>query len=94
MSGCARIVGERMRYYYRTDVSRPHPTVIYFHGGPSTVSGKTDVTLELMRYLSWGVNVVNVEWGRPWRNLAAGRDSERPVCCAVGGCERRQVQDR
>jgi acetyl esterase/lipase len=55
--------------YYRPDVSKPHPTVIYFHGGSSTLRGKTDVTLELQRYLSWGVNVVNVEWAVPGGTL-------------------------
>ncbi len=55
--------------YYRADVPKALPTVINFHGGPSTMSGKTDVTLELQRYLSWGVNVVNVEWVVPGGTL-------------------------
>jgi acetyl esterase/lipase len=59
----------KLDVYYRADVAKPHPTVIYFHGGPSTVSGKTDVTLELQRYLAWGVNVVNVEWAVPGGTL-------------------------
>jgi acetyl esterase/lipase len=60
----------KLDVYYRTDVSKPNATIIFFHGGSAAVEGgKTYATLDLLRYFAWGVNVVNVEWAVPGGTL-------------------------
>ncbi len=67
----ARIAGGDLRLdvYARTDSPGPHPTLIWFHAGGAmgqlTPTGKSSSTLQLLPYLEWGWNVVNVEWSLP-----------------------------
>lgn len=48
----------------------PHPTLIWFHGGPASGGFKEVQTLFLLPYLEWGWNVVNVEHRLPGPTLA------------------------
>jgi acetyl esterase/lipase len=56
--------------YYRTDSSGPHPTLIWIHGGAVDAGSKEGATLNLLPYLEWGWNVVNLEHRLPGVTLA------------------------
>ena len=62
----------KLDVYSRKDASGPLPTVVYFHsGGALGSAGRKDVvTLDLLPYLEWGWNVVNVEYNLPGLTLA------------------------
>jgi acetyl esterase/lipase len=51
----------KLDIYSRTGVRDSQPTVIWFHGGDSFSGSKDGATFNLMPYLEWGWNVVNVE---------------------------------
>jgi len=76
----------KLDVYLRKDIPGPHPTLIYFHGGGpiGDVSRKEWVTLDLLSYLEWGWNVVNVEYDLAGRTLA-------PVAVQNGMCALRWV---
>ncbi len=76
----------KLDVYSRTDVPGPHPTLIYFHGGGALGSGgrKDMVTLDLLPYLEWGWDVVNVDYNLPGLTLA-------PVAVQNGVCAVRWV---
>jgi acetyl esterase/lipase len=59
----------KLDVFHRRDQG-PHPTLIWFHGGPSTGGFKEVQTLFLLPYLEWGWNVVNVEHRLPGPTLA------------------------
>lgn len=76
----------KLDVYARKDIPGPHPTLIYFHGGGpiGAASRKEWVTLDLLSYLEWGWNVVNVEYDIPGRTLA-------PVAVQNGLCALRWI---
>ena len=55
---------------YRTDGVGPYPTVIWIHGGNSMAGAKEGSLLNIVPYLEWGWNVVNVEPRLPGVTLA------------------------
>src|SRR5215471_292617 len=57
----------RLDIYSRNDAPAPRPTVVYFHGGGALGAdkGRTASTIDIVPYLEWGWDVVNVEWGVP-----------------------------
>lgn len=59
----------KLDVFHRRDPG-PHPTLIWFHGGPSSGGFKEVQTLFLLPYLEWGWNVVNVEHRLPGPTLA------------------------
>ena len=76
----------KARRVSRTDVPGPHPTLIYFpSGGAIGNAGRKAVsTLDLLPYLEWGWNVVNVEYNIPGLTLA-------PVAVENGVCAVRWI---
>jgi acetyl esterase/lipase len=69
--------------FSRADALGPQPTVIYFHGGGAigAASRKEYVFLDLVPYLEWGWNVVNVEYDLP--GLTVAPIAVRNAVCAV-----------
>lgn len=51
----------RLDIYSRVDPAGPRPTLVWIHGGSSLAGSKESATFNLLPYLEWGWNVVNVE---------------------------------
>lgn len=51
----------KLDIYSRTSGGGPYPTVIWIHGGDSMGGAKENSTFNLLPYMEWGWNVVNVE---------------------------------
>jgi acetyl esterase/lipase len=60
----------KLDIYSRVDVTGPHPTLVWIHGGNSLSGSKESATFSLLPYLEWGWNVVNVEHRLPGVTLA------------------------
>ena len=62
----------KLDIYSRREPAGPHPTFVYFHSGGALGSGgrRNAVTLDLLPYLEWGWNVVNVDYNLPGLTLA------------------------
>ncbi len=54
------------------DHSRPRPTVVYIHGGGWVGGTKEDALLQILPYLTKGMNAVNVEYRLASVSLAPG----------------------
>ena len=78
----------KLDVYSRSDTPGPHPTLIYFHGGGAIGSNtrKEYALLDLLPYLEWGWNVVNVEYDLPGLTLA-------PIAVQNGLCAVRWVAE-
>ena len=62
----------KLDIYSRLDAVGPQPTLIWIHGGDSMGGSKEGAFFNLLPYLEWGWNVVNVEHRLPGVTLAPG----------------------
>jgi acetyl esterase/lipase len=60
----------RLDVYSRVDAPGPWPTIVWIHGGDSMSGSKESAILNLLPYLEWGWNVVNIEHRLPGVTLA------------------------
>ena len=72
----------KLDVYSRTDVTVPQPTLIWIHGGDSMSGSKENMSpFNVLRYLEWGWNVVNIEHRLPGVTLAPA--AMQNCLCAV-----------
>ncbi len=55
-------VESKLDVYVRRTAPASAPTLVYFHGGGWVTGSKEGVQMNLLPYLEWGFNIVNVEY--------------------------------